>query len=83
MQSERYIAELKPIWKFVEDEPAPLATKCLFLTSWGNCVIGTWYDGCQFICWAGLPKLLPEQQRRFQRLMYGSRLQIEEFSEGC
>ena len=43
-------------WRYPSagDGPAPAATKCLILTRYGICVIGTWGDDA--IAWAPLPK---------------------------
>ena len=83
MNGEKYIAEVAPIWKMQEDEPAPLGTKCIFMTPYGSAVIGNWYVGCGFIAWCALPKLLPEQKARVARYLDGERVQSEESGEGC
>ena len=70
------------MWRMQEDEPAPLATKCIFMTPYGSAVIGHWYVGCEFICWCPLPKLTDDQKARVARCLDGDRVQGEEFSKG-
>lgn len=41
-------------YPFAGDEPCPPATKCLILTRYGICVIGTWGDDA--LAWAPLPR---------------------------
>lgn len=68
MQTERYIAEINPQFRLQVDEPAPLGTKCIFLTPYGSAVIGHWYAGCEFIAWCPLPKLNEKQKDRLKHL---------------
>lgn len=37
---QQYKAELQPEWKFIDEYPAPIATKVLLLTRWGSAIIG-------------------------------------------
>ena len=54
MNNERYLAEFKPAYRLQHEEPAPLGTKCIFLSPYGSAVIGHWYEGCGFVAWAPL-----------------------------
>ena len=59
---QHYKAELHPEWKFIDEYPAPIATKVLLLTRWGSAIIGNWYREGEFVAWCGLPKLRPDQK---------------------
>lgn len=83
MQSERYIAELQPSWRMQFEVPAPLATKCLFMTQYGSAVVGHWYTGCEFVAWCPLPRLSAEQKAKIERHIYGDRVSESESGEGC
>lgn len=59
--TEKYQAEFKPEWRLQWENPAPLATKILLLTSWQSAIIGHWYEEGDFLAWCPLPKLSQEQ----------------------
>ena len=71
MNNERYIAEFKPAYRLQHEEPAPLGTKCIFLSPYGSAVIGHWYEGCGFVAWAPLPSLTTEQKEKLKERMDG------------
>lgn len=72
MEQKAYKAELHPEWKFVDEHPAPLATKVLLLTKYGSAIIGHWYKGGGFIAWAGLPKLTNQQKEKYNAYLQGT-----------
>lgn len=75
MEQKPYKAELHPEWKFLDEHPAPIGTKLLLLTRYGSAIIGHFYKEGEFVAWCGMPKLLPEQKVKMEKLMNGS-LQI-------
>lgn len=79
----KHLAELAPLWRMQSEEPAPLGTKCIFMTPYGSAVIGHWYTGCGFVCWCPLPKLTSEQKRKVQEVLDGCSVPSEEFIQGC
>lgn len=83
MQSERYIAEFRPQYRLQFEDPAPLATKCIFLPPYGSAVVGNWYEGCGFVAWSPLPKLTPEQHEKIKRYLRGNSISESESGEGC
>lgn len=60
--SERYISELQPVWKSVNEYPPPKGTKVLLRTKYGQAIIGQHYQEGGFTHWCGLPKLRPDQK---------------------
>lgn len=64
---EKYAAEFRPEWRLQFEEPAPLATKVLLLTSWQSAIIGHWYEEGDFLAWCPLPKLAPEQHEKIAK----------------
>lgn len=73
MNNERYVAEFHPEYRLQSEEPAPLGTKCIFLSPYGSAVIGKWYDQCGFLAWAPLPTLTPEQKEKVKKLIDGEK----------
>jgi hypothetical protein len=71
MEPPKYLAELGPIPRLIEDEKPPLATKIWLITKYGNGYAGT-YDKTDplVVAWCPLPKLTPEQKTRI-RERYG------------
>ena len=69
METSKYIAEYKPEYRLQFEDPAPLATRCIFLTPYGSAVIGNWYSGCQFVAWSPLPKLTEQQHDKIKRYL--------------
>lgn len=72
MEQKPYKAELRPEWKFVDEEPPPVGAKVLLLTRWGSAIIGHYYKGGELVAWAGLPKLLPEQKEKMNAYIQGT-----------
>ena len=68
MDSDKYIAELGPVYRLQHQDPAPFNTKLLFLTPYGSVVVGKWYPGCEFVAWAPLPGLQGDQKAELNRL---------------
>lgn len=65
MESPKYLAELGPIPRLIEDEKPPLATKVWLITKYGNGYAGMWdKNDTTIYAWCPLPKLTPEQKRR-------------------
>ncbi len=65
MEQPKYLAELGPIPRLIEDEKPPLATKIWLITKYGNGYAGCWDKTDHTIyAWSPLPKLTPEQKRR-------------------
>lgn len=81
--SERYLAEFRPQYRLQFEEPAPLATKCIFLSPYGSAVVGNWYEGCKFIAWSPMPTLTAEQKEKIERYLRDSGVQESESGEGC
>lgn len=71
MSETKYEAELAPMWRLQEEEPAPLGTKLLFLTPYGHAVVGHYYNGCDFLAWCRLPALTTTQKQKLQRYLDG------------
>ena len=67
MESEKYISEFRPQYRLQFEEPAPLGTKCIFLTPYGSAVVGHWYSGCEFVAWSPLPKLTAVQHEKIEK----------------
>ena len=63
MEPPKYLAELGPIPRLIEDEVPPLACKVWIITIYGNGYAGTYdkTDKTQF-AWCPLPKLTPQQR---------------------
>lgn len=65
MEQPKYLAELGPIPRLIEDEKPPLATKIWLITKYGNGYAGMWdKNDTTIYAWCPLPKLTPEQKRR-------------------
>jgi hypothetical protein len=65
MEQPKYLAELGPIPRLIEDEKPPLATKIWLITKYGNGYAGMWdKNDTAIYAWCPLPKLTPEQKRR-------------------
>jgi|LakMenE18May11ns_1017448.scaffolds.fasta_scaffold9907681_4 hypothetical protein len=65
MEQHKYLAELGPIPRLIEDEKPPLATKIWLITKYGNGYAGMWdKNDTTIYAWCPLPKLTPEQKRR-------------------
>jgi hypothetical protein len=71
MEPPKYLAELGPIPRLIEDEKPPLATKIWLISKYGNGYAGCWDKTDKtIVAWSPLPKLTPEQKQRI-RERYG------------
>ena len=65
--SEKYKAEYQPTWRLLSEEPAPISTKCLFLSRWGTAQVGHFHEEFGYVAWCPMPTLTAEQKEKLNQ----------------